>query len=59
MYANGTGVLKDAELAYFWWLLSSAQGNQNAIDNRDKIEKVLTEQQRAHAQLTAGAWKPQ
>ena len=57
-YANGRGVPKDDELAYFWWLLSSARGNETGIRNRDIIEKSLTPQQRASAQLAARTWKP-
>lgn len=58
MYANGIGVPKDEETAYFWFLLSSAQGEEIAVRNRDKIEKDLTPKQRANAQAAAHVWKP-
>lgn len=57
MYANGRGVPKDKELAYFWWLLSSAQGIDRATTDRNIIEKQLTPTQRASAQATARDWK--
>jgi len=58
MYAQGQGVPKDEQQAYFWWLLASAKGNSNAVKNRDRVEKILTPEQRASAQAAARDWKP-
>jgi TPR repeat protein len=58
MYNKGRGVPKDEELAYFWWLLSSAQGHDAAVKNRDIVGQRLTPQQRANAQAAARVWKP-
>ena len=55
---NGEGVSKDNKLAYFWWLLSSAQGFEKAIERRDYLEKTLTSQQCAKIQAAATNWKP-
>lgn len=56
--AYGMGVPEDVEKAYFWWLLSSIGGNQLSVKNRDMIEKRLTLQQRANAQVAARIWTP-
>lgn len=58
IYAYGVGVPEDVEKAYFWWLLSSTDGNQTSVRNRDVIEKRLTLQQRANAQVSARTWTP-
>ena len=57
-YDDGRGVPKDDQLAYFWYLLASAQGDQDAVKNRDIVEKKLMPQQRANAQAAARVWKP-
>ena len=58
MYGTGQGVPKDDQQTYFWWLLSSAQGDQQALKNRDLIERRLTPEQRAAAQALARTWQP-
>jgi len=58
MYAKGQGVPKDEQMAYFWWLLASAQGGQDAVKNRDLVERRLSPVQRANAQAAARVWKP-
>jgi TPR repeat protein len=58
MYVNGAGVPKDAQQAYFWWLLASAQGETNSAKNRDLIALRLTPAQRAQAHDKARDWKP-
>ncbi len=54
----GQGVPKDEQMAYFWWLLASAQGDQNAVKNRDIAERRLSPEQRAAAQASVRNWKP-
>jgi S1-C subfamily serine protease len=58
VYAKGIGVPKNAQQAYFWFLLSSANGSDVAIKNRDIIEGDLTPNERAIAQTAARDWKP-
>ena len=58
MFTDGKGVPRNDQSAYFWFLLSSAQGNSTAAKNRDIVEKNLTPQQRANAQATARVWQP-
>lgn len=58
MYGGGHGVLKDEQSAYFWWLLSSARGVQDAAKNRDIVERRLSPAQRAAAQTSARSWQP-
>lgn len=55
MYANGQGVAKDAQQAYVWWLLASARGHAAAQASRDRIERLLTPEQRVAAQAEASA----
>ncbi len=58
MYADGRGVPKDEQMAHFWALLASAQGNKNAEKLRDLMERYLSPVQRAAAQASARNWKP-
>lgn len=58
MYANGQGVPKDDQQAYFWMLLASVGGDKDAIGNRHVLERRLTAEQRAVAQADARNWKP-
>lgn len=56
MHANGDGVRKNDLLAYFWYLLASAEGDTRAIEHRDRAES-LTPKQRAAALADAHIWK--
>jgi len=58
LYAEGKGVAKNEELAYFWWLLSASRGNQDAITNREWIEKSLTQEQISQVQAAAKTGSP-
>jgi TPR repeat protein len=42
MYDKGQGVTQDDQQAYFWYSLSAAQGDEDAIKNRDVITKKLS-----------------
>ena len=53
MYANGRGVPQNDVMAYAWWSVSAAQGHENARENRDRILKRLTAEQRAKGQEIA------
>ncbi len=58
MFARGQGVPKDDQMAYYWSLLASVGGDADAIRNRDSLERRLTAEQRAAAQVDARNWKP-
>ena len=58
MYYEGRGVPKDEQHAYFWFLLSSARGNESSAKARDFVEGKLTAKQRVDAQVEARSWKP-
>jgi TPR repeat protein len=53
MYHNGHGVPKDLVEAYKWYSLAAAQGNNNALSNRDNLIRWLTPQQIAEGQQRA------
>ena len=58
MYYNGQGVPQDYVLAHMWWSISSANGNKNAIKNRNIIAKRMSPSQIEKAQEMARNWKP-
>jgi hypothetical protein len=41
-----------------WFNLAAAQGNQEAIKDRDEIARKMTPEQIAEAQKLAHEWKP-
>jgi len=53
MFAKGEGVPKDDAEAYRWYLLAGAQGNRAARAETEKIERLLTPEQRATGQRLA------
>lgn len=58
MLADGLGVPKDDEAAYFWLLLGSVDGEDFFIRARDTVERRLSASQRTSAQAKAREWKP-
>jgi TPR repeat protein len=56
MYDNGDGVPEDHVLAYMWFNLSAAQGNEGAQGNKDILEKRMTHEQIAEAQRLSREW---
>ena len=56
MYANGEGVPEDDIVAYVWFNLSAAQGNETAQRNKDIIEPLMTREQIAEAQRLSREW---
>lgn len=50
MYYEGKGVLKDLVMAYVWWNVSAANGNDAARENRDALERGLDKSQLKQAQ---------
>jgi TPR repeat protein len=60
MYENGYGVQKDYVQAHMWYNLSAAQqGLRFPAEDRNKLERVMTQAQIAEAQKLAREWKPQ
>jgi hypothetical protein len=53
MYAEGSGVPKDPETAYTWWLKAAAQGNADAKELATGMEPRLNHQQIARARSAA------
>ena len=56
MYANGEGVPEDHVLAYMWYNLAAAQGNETAHGNKDIAESRMTRAQIAEAQRMSREW---
>lgn len=57
MYARGDGVPKDYFLAYMWFDLAAAQGNNRARKYRNTCATQLTLSQIAEAERMAREWK--
>jgi TPR repeat protein len=56
-YANGKGVVKSDLLAYQWYLLASANGDETARENLPAIEAKLTAELRGEGQRLATEWQ--
>jgi TPR repeat protein len=56
MYAIGEGVPEDRVLAYMWFNLSAAQGQEGAQGNKDLLEEVMAREQIAEAQRLTREW---
>ena len=50
MYVIGKGVPEDKVLAYMWWNLAAANGDEDASKNKGIIVKSMTSSQIAEAQ---------
>ena len=59
MYSNGQGVSQDYIEAHAWFALAAAQGDKDAVKNRDALAKRMTPAQIAEAQKLAREWHPQ
>jgi TPR repeat protein len=56
MYDNGYGVPQDYVQAHMWWNLAAAQGDEDAIGNRDIIAGQMMPSQIEEAQRLAREW---
>jgi hypothetical protein len=56
MYHYGEGVPEDHVLAYMWYNLAAAQGNEIAQENKDIIEEEMTRAEIAEAQRLSREW---
>jgi TPR repeat protein len=57
MYRGGKGVPQDYVTADMWFNLA-ATGNQDALQERELVERLMTPAQIAEAQKLAREWKP-
>ncbi|HBP87371.1 MAG TPA: hypothetical protein PKK23_19165 [Nitrospirales bacterium] len=57
-YAIGQGVPLDIVQAHMWLSLATAQGQQEALEERDEIATTMTATQIAEAQRLAQEWDP-
>ena len=57
-YAKGQGVPQDYVSAHMWWNLSGSNGNEDAVKNRNLVEKSMSKTQIEKAQEVARNWKP-
>jgi TPR repeat protein len=58
MYAHGEGVVPDLVLAYFLLDLAAAQGNGNAVNNRDLVAEHMTPEEIGEARQMVEEWRP-
>jgi TPR repeat protein len=58
LYATGRGVPQDYIQAHMWFNLAGAQGDTDAINNRDLVAAKMTPAQLSEAQKLARQWKP-
>ena len=58
MYVNGQGVPQDYVSAHMWFNLSGSNGYEDAVGNRNILEKKMSKQQIEKAQELARNWKP-
>ena len=56
MYADGEGVPEDDVLAYMWYNLAAAQGDEIAQSNKGRLERQMTREQIAEAQRLSREW---
>lgn len=50
MHRNGQGTPKNNLIAYVWYNIAASQGDTEAADNRDIIEKEMSRAQISEAQ---------
>jgi TPR repeat protein len=58
MYGSGKGVPQDYVMAHMWLNLAVAGGSQEALQDREVVERRMTPAQIAEAQRLAREWKP-
>ena len=57
-YVKGDGVAKDNVIAYMWYNLAAASGDENAKHNRKILEKMMTRDQITESERLSREWKP-
>jgi len=50
MYENGLGVAQDYTRAYMWWNITVSKGNKIAVNDREKVQGMMTPSQIEKAQ---------
>ena len=56
LYADGNGVREDVVVAYMWYNLAAAQGNEGARDGKERIVRRMTRGQITEAQRLSREW---
>jgi len=56
LYADGNGVREDVVVAYMWYNLAAAQGNEGARDGKERIVRRMTREQITEAQRLSREW---
>jgi len=56
LYADGNGVREDVVVAYMWYNLAAAQGNEGARDGKERIVRRMTRGQIDEAQRMSREW---
>ena len=56
MYLEGKGVPQGYVLVHMWWNISGVNGNENAINSKNILEKEMTPQQITNAKRLAKEW---
>lgn len=57
LYQDGLGVPQDYVQAHMWYNLAGTNGNQDAVEFRDRLAGKMTPAQIAEAQKLAREWK--
>ena len=57
MYSKGQGAARDYVLAYMWFSLSAARGDEMSIKQRDIVARDMTPAQIAEGQKLAREWR--
>ncbi|CZT34102.1 localization factor PodJL [Rhizobium sp. 9140] len=58
LYARGNGVAKDLLESYKWFSVAAADGDTDAAQKRDQVEKELSPDQLTAAKAKVASWKP-
>ena len=58
MHRHGLGIPRDYVLAHMWWSISGFNGDEESVENKNKVEKRMTPLQIEKAKDLARNWKP-
>ena len=58
-YRQGLGVLQDYIEAHKWFNLAASRGEREALEEREAVGALMTEEEQAEARRLAREWKPE
>jgi hypothetical protein len=58
IYVDGRGVPRDFDIAYMWFDLAAARGDEFGVKGRNDLILMMTLAQIAEGQRLARVWKP-